>query len=271
MAALDASEAAAHVPSDEHVIRAVRELRKTQPELGRAKVLAELKRKNEWSLSDARVKKLMDQHDLNTPNRNVATLSTQPPTSQQQLPPIPLPDDAFAAQQQYKDNSTRCFKLYGRGKYNYGITPNSDMAVMIDIAHNRLRDHGRPSSVMEKMQIGGSWPLKTLWDYYWAAAQMTGELSKEDIGRQLEAEYGVNPIPCLPPPPTMEEEAQQKAEFKEKSLATKREMLKHAETRKYIPTGPKGEPVWDEKKMGQFALLVVKIDKGDGLDEFGPL
>lgn len=107
--------------------------------------------------------------------------------------------------------------------------------------------------------------MKTLWDYYRAAAQKAGNLSREDIALRLEAEYGIDPVPCLPPPLNKEEEAQQKAGFKNKSLETKREMLKHGEAGKYIPVNRKGEPIWDEKKNGQFDLIVVKIDKEDGL------
>jgi len=49
----------------------------------------------------------------------------------------------------------------------------------------------------------------------------------------------------------------------------KRAMLKQPEARKYIPVDARGEPVWDEKKNGQFVVLVVRINKGDGLTEYG--
>ena len=49
------------------------------------------------------------------------------------IPPT-LPNDAWAAQLQYYEESTRCFILYGRGKYDYGITPNSDMQINIEVS-----------------------------------------------------------------------------------------------------------------------------------------
>lgn len=54
-------------------------------------------------------------------------------------------------------------------------------------------------------------------------------------------------------------------------MKIKREMLKMPEARAYIPVDARGQPLWDEKKNGQFALVVVKIDKADGLKEFGPV
>jgi hypothetical protein len=54
---------------------------------------------------------------------------------------------------------------------------------------------------------------------------------------------------------------------KRESMKLKREMLKHAEGRRIIPGDAQSEPVWDEAKNGQFVVLVVKINKGDGLTE----
>lgn len=81
--------------------------------------------------------------------------------------------------------------------------------------------------------------------------------------------YGVNPIPFLPPAPTQEQIEARKVAFKKESLKLKREMLKMPEARTYIPVDKHGEPVWDEKINGEFALIVAKIDKGNGLTEFG--
>lgn len=48
--------------------------------------------------------------------------------------PIELPKDALAVQTCYMDRSIRCFKLYGRGDYDYGVTPNADQAIMIAVS-----------------------------------------------------------------------------------------------------------------------------------------
>jgi hypothetical protein len=80
--------------------------------------------------------------------------------------------------------------------------------------------------------------------------------------------YGVNPIPYLPPPPTKEQAEARKAAFKKESMKLKRELLKMPEARSYIPVDEKGEPIWNEEINGEFVVL-VKIDKGRGLKEFG--
>ena len=123
-----------------------------------------------------------------------------------------------------------------------------------------------------------------MWDTYWAAAQKAG-VCKEDIGRQLEAE-SVNwslhitttnftpladTVSFLPPPPSQAQIYARKAKFMEESLKLKREMLKMPGGRQYIPVDQNSEPVWDEEKNGEFALVVVKIDKERGLQEFGPV
>lgn len=41
------------------------------------------------------------------------------------------------------------------------------------------------------------------------------------------------------------------------------------EARKYIPVDEKGEPIWREEVNGEFVVIVMKIDKGRGLNEFG--
>jgi hypothetical protein len=62
-----------------------------------------------------------------------------------------------------------------------------------------------------------------------------------------------------------------KAVYNKDSLRMKREMLKHPESRPYIPVDKHGEPIWDEKINGQYTVLVVKINKGDGLTEYGEI
>jgi hypothetical protein len=81
----------------------------------------------------------------------------------------------------------------------------------------------------------------------------------------------VDPTPWLPVL-TKEQIEHGKAEFKAQSMELKRAMLKeYPEGRQYIPIDAYGEPVWDEKVHGQYAVLVVEINKGDGLTEYGPV
>ena len=104
-------------PTDEEIMFAFNGIRHSDPALGRAKILAQLKETNKWTLSESRLKKVMSKHNATT------KMDT----------PISYPKNAIAVQQAYKDNSTRCFKLYSRGPYDFGVTPNSDMALRIDV------------------------------------------------------------------------------------------------------------------------------------------
>lgn len=54
-----------------------------------------------------------------------------------------------------------------------------------------------------------------------------------------------------------------------KSMDLMREMRKNPRMRPFIPVDAHGEPIWDEAKNGEFCVIVVKIDKGRGLQEFG--
>jgi len=123
------SNATPTTPSDDDIVQAVRAINAQNPAIGRAKLLAQLKSDHNWALSDNRLKKILDQHDL----KRVAEVPKASAT-------IQIPPNAFAAQQRYKDDGTRCFKLYGRGEYDYGVSPNADMAIMIEVSsHIRIR------------------------------------------------------------------------------------------------------------------------------------
>jgi hypothetical protein len=52
-----------------------------------------------------------------------------------------LPANPLQAQLKYKDESTRYIKLYGSGEYDFGITPNSDMGVFIEVIVSPLLFH----------------------------------------------------------------------------------------------------------------------------------
>lgn len=81
----------------------------------------------------------------------------------------------------------------------------------------------------------------------------------------------MDPTPWLPVL-TKQQMKHRKAVFKAKSLELKRAMLKaDPEARNIIPVDARGEPVWDEKIHGEYAVLVVKISKADGVTEYGPV
>jgi hypothetical protein len=53
---------------------------------------------------------------------------------------IELLKDAHAALIRYKDKSTRLFKIYGRGEYDYGVSPNMDMQIFMTVSGLLLQD-----------------------------------------------------------------------------------------------------------------------------------
>lgn len=108
-------------PSDEEIVAALQVFRQHDPDLGRSKVLLKLKDENDWTCSDLRLKNLMAKHGL---GNNMVKASE----------PIAYPKNALAAQERYKEDSIRCFKLYSRGPYDFGVTPNSDQAIKISVS-----------------------------------------------------------------------------------------------------------------------------------------
>ena len=82
--------------------------------------------------------------------------------------------------------------------------------------------------------------------------------------------YGADPteyIPTLTPA----QEAKRKAEFKESSMAMKRQMLKHPEGRKAIQVDARGEPILNEDINGQIVVIITRISKSDRLTEYGDI
>ena len=140
---------------------------------------------------------------------------------------------------------------------------------MMEICHNHLKEVGPPLDGLAARSLARSWHVRTIWNFYVAAATKAG-VSKTDVGKQLEAEYGV-PHQYLPTPATekngWEPEARKKV-FEVNSLRIKKARLK-TPAAKYVPVNEKGVPLWDETQDGEFAVTVVKIDKEDGLREFG--
>ena len=178
-------------PSDDEVVAAVEAIRTAAPELGREKVRARLITENNWLLSESRLKKLLAERGLESS------------VVRDQF--IKYPANALQAQERYKADSTRCFKLYARGEHDFGVPPNCAQALKIDvetfillrilpradlklqIAHQRLVEHGHPTSRSEAEALARSWPMQYMWDFYWAAAQKAG-IAKADVGGQLKAE-----------------------------------------------------------------------------------
>lgn len=112
-------------PTTEMVTSALRVLRNDSPTLGCTKVLATLKAENPtWTLSEQRLKKIMKDNTL-----GVGQTSSSVP-----LEPIAgsshIPENAQAAQLKFQE-STLGYKLYGRGKWDYSVTFNPLMEMLL--------------------------------------------------------------------------------------------------------------------------------------------
>jgi hypothetical protein len=134
-------------PTDRQVLDAISKLHASAPELGRAKMLATLRAQNEWNLGNKRFKKLLAASDINQGcsgahvNDMTGGAEQRLQASEVALLPIPLPEDAHAAQVRYMATSRRCFKIYGRGPYDYGVSPNMDQQILIGVRFALHRDH----------------------------------------------------------------------------------------------------------------------------------
>lgn len=131
---------------------------------GKKKILTQLNAENGWNLSAKEMRErvaLMENGKENEKHKNTDTERTVLPKGDEKTrngdqntnslvepvidepreisegnmvdTPPRLPCDALKAQIEYKKKSTRTFVLYGRGKYDYGVTPNSDMQIIIDV------------------------------------------------------------------------------------------------------------------------------------------
>ncbi|KXT00968.1 hypothetical protein AC578_8207 [Pseudocercospora eumusae] len=218
----------------------------------------------QFTVSERRLKNLV-------PSTNALKNSEGQKLSLQEIAEqLGIPKNALAVQTKYREQSTRTFKIYGRGEYNYGVTLNADMAILFDVSYNRVKKVAPVWHPDDQKKLANVPALQIIWDYYVAAANKVG-LRKEEIGAQFEMEYGVpwTLMPKAKPEWTGPQAEALKAKFKEQGLKFKKTLLEHPDAKKYIPTDENGEIIWDEAKNGQFAVMVHKIDKQDGLMEFG--
>jgi hypothetical protein len=106
--------------------------------MARAKVLQELRAKYGWILSEKRLKTCMDTHHLNTKEIESRKIKEAKAKSKllenDDVRPPKLPPNSLQAQRKYKDEPQRYILIYGSGEYNYGVTPNADMGLHIDVS-----------------------------------------------------------------------------------------------------------------------------------------
>ncbi|KAJ8082142.1 hypothetical protein PM082_007989 [Marasmius tenuissimus] len=192
--------------------------------------------------------------------------------------PLPeIPRNAIAAQLKYRKESTRQLIIYGRGRYNFGITPNSQDGIHYAAIFNKYSKN-LPYNVVEEDQrkIADAPDIRMIWEFYEQSALCAG-VSREDVGKQFEAEWGVNMHECAPPRLSKDPETRRLIELWERKRASLYKECRYPVLEGIrsagmmdFPVDRRGRIVWDEKKFGIFRLIVTKIDKESG-EERGDL
>ncbi|KZV87847.1 hypothetical protein EXIGLDRAFT_839635 [Exidia glandulosa HHB12029] len=279
-------------PSNDEIAAAARKVRQTAPDMGAAKVLAAVKDAHpDWALSEQRLRKVMKEHGLGLPHPSLSTPQIFPKAATTSRPspgapgfyrphdeaPAPaLPIDARAEQLRYQKESPRSYKLYGRGtKWDYAVTWNVDMQLMVTMMQNRMLEAGLPRDDRQKQQWAEAPPMRTIFEQLWPAAQRAG-LTRADLGRQLEAEWGANPEPLIFYPRTKREltvweaqRADEAAKYKVTSMRIKREMARAARGTEHegsVKTDARGQPLWDEEVNGQYVVILSRLHKGTDIE-----
>ncbi|KAK0433196.1 hypothetical protein EV421DRAFT_1910345 [Armillaria borealis] len=289
------------VPTDEQVLSEIKTF--TVP-LGRLKMLNAMRSKNNWVLSDTRLKRLLaEANDSATPTHQDSSepvdivslltaygnavsvpwtqdLPTRPnatyePDERFDLPPPILPANPLAAQLQFYEESTRFFILYGRGEYDYAVTINSDVGIILLTFQERLlgflKGKRTPLSVDQQRALNENGGVQTMFEYYEAAGKKAG-IPASDVGRQFEAEYGINPLRWR----TKEQNdpAWRKAYDGAKEAIHKKHTIpilkamnqSQVVPRGMIPVDKSGNPVYDPKINGRFSLIITKVSKATGME-----
>lgn len=120
---------APYTPTDAETLEAVEAIQAEAADgkLGRAKVRAKLKEIfPDWILSEKRLKGIL----------SPAAAEPEPQDTKFGIPQEP--GAALLKHEAYVRDSTRTFFIYGPGEYNYGVSPNAHMGILIDIARGRL-------------------------------------------------------------------------------------------------------------------------------------
>ncbi|KAJ6612143.1 hypothetical protein B0H10DRAFT_2192614 [Mycena sp. CBHHK59/15] len=169
---------------------------------------------------------------------------------------------ALRDQMAWQDRSTRHYRIIGHDGYDYAVTPNTDMAIFLNIMQKRAVEE--PSQRVHA--------LYNMWLHLEPAAKKAG-VPLENLRVQLTEEYGMDPLTVAPPPPRNDAERaalntqleKEKAKHKKKKMGMMRQMRDMGAP---IPLDPvTGDVAWDDGKHGEFVVLVTRVDKATGLEE----
>ncbi|KAG7441215.1 uncharacterized protein BT62DRAFT_923442 [Guyanagaster necrorhizus] len=284
------------VPTDEQVLS---EIKTFATPLGRQKLLNAMRSKNNWALSDARLKRLLAEvndhatatHQDSLESTDVVSLLTDygnaisAPLTQDlsegpnatyeaeelsDLPPPVLPTNPLSAQLQFHKESPGFFILYGRGEYDYAVIPNSSIAIILSLLEF-LKGKRMPLSVDQQKALNENGGVQTMFEYYEAAGKKAG-IPVGDIGRQFEAEYGIDPLRWRTK--RQNDPAWRKTYDGVKEVIHKKYMIPVMKAmseslvvpRGMIPMDEAGNPIYDPKVNGRFALVITKISKVTGIE-----
>ncbi|KAL8638163.1 MAG: hypothetical protein Q9226_009024 [Calogaya cf. arnoldii] len=182
----------------------------------------------------------------------------------------------FPTMVKYYEDSTRCFILYGRGKYDYGITPNPDQQLKLD---GLIRDMSL--CILIDMQQSNQNPLDQIWlkssskgafgrsrlliqdffELYLAGTRKEG-LDTNDVFQQFEATKWSPFLQSNNPAKCATREAKRKIAHKKGKPKMLRLIARTAPG--MVEVDSSGEPVWKDEKYGEFVVIATRIDKATG-------
>ncbi|KAJ7170678.1 hypothetical protein C8R43DRAFT_1231436 [Mycena crocata] len=175
----------------------------------------------------------------------------------------PSHSQALLNQLAWQDRSTRQYRIIGHDGYDYATTPNSDMGILLMMMQKR--------AIEEPDQRASA--LYTMWEHLEPVAKKAG-VPLENVRQQLWDEYGMDPLIAAPLPARNDAQraAQQadrerrKANHKRQKMQIMRQMRNQGAP---IPIDPiTGDIAWADEKHGMFVVLVTRVDKTTGLQEF---
>ena len=174
-----------------------------------------------------------------------------------------LPKDGLTAQKGVHSLLVSFVTLYGRGSYDYLITPNAEMRIHMRISLDEiLKIQESPGGAAKAvLEAPDCWRIQEFFDFYCAAARKIG-LRFDDVARQFETEFGVNPLKNRLPDGLECSAWESEIAMEYRRLKTKILKMTAALYLKLVKMDDKGEPIWDEEKHGRYAMAVTRTDKG---------
>ena len=174
-----------------------------------------------------------------------------------------LPKDGLTAQKGFHNLSVLFITLYGRGSYNYLITPNAEMRIHMRISLDEiLKIQESPGGAAKAvLEAPDCWRIQEFFDFYCAAARKIG-LRFDDVARQFETEFSVDPLKNRQHDGLERSAWESEIAMEYRRLKTKILKMTAALYPKLVKVDDQGEPIWDGEKHGRYAMVVTRTDQG---------